>query len=65
MAEDYSYTGPDTPPAVDGEIHNWIDVANGRLINPADRDKYDVVTQVRETGRGLPRNNLFLKRKES
>lgn len=59
-----AYTGPDNPP-VGNEIRNHIDVATGERLNPADIGDYEQVDYQYETGRGLPRHNHYMKRKDS
>lgn len=57
------YDGPDNPP-VGNAITNHIDVETGQRINPDALGQYDVVETNMETGRGLPRTNIFVKAKE-
>jgi hypothetical protein len=57
-----TYDGPDNPP-VGNQITNHIDVATGQRINPDTLSDYDIVETVPETGRGLPRTNIFVKHK--
>ena len=59
----FEYRGPDNPPDGDGEVRNYLVEQNGVWvrINPTERHKYDTLAVKRETGRGVPRNNHFLR----
>jgi hypothetical protein len=55
----------DNPPDADGVIRNYLD-EDGQHVNPVEvqQGKYEILNQESEHGRGLPRINHTVRRKE-
>jgi hypothetical protein len=56
----------DNPPDADGHIRNYLD-QDGNHVPPLEvqQGKWEILSQASEYGRGLPRTNYTVHRKES